>query len=192
MFIPLVIFSSLLVALLRGGRLTNLAHLPLRHFWVLFLPLVLQLIAFSPLGDVTVSGVSLARVLYGASLGLAAFALWLNRQLPGVVWIALGLFLNCVVILLNGGFMPISAQARAVAGLPPVVGREMNVVPLTQDTILPWLGDILPLPAFIPFATVFSIGDILIAIGGILFIQRSLVPSKQRSSPFTEGERISE
>lgn len=180
MFIPLVILASLGIALVRGGSLSNLAHLSLRHFWVLFLPLLLQLVAFSSLGEAVVSGAPLAQYLYAASLGLAAFALWLNRQLPGVGWIALGLFLNCLVILLNGGFMPVSAAAREFAGLPPVLEREMNVVPMTGETVLPWLSDVLPLPAFIPFANVFSVGDVLIAIGGVIFTQLSLVPPKPR------------
>lgn len=181
MFIPLLIVSSIFVALARGGRPAYLAQISVQRAWLLFVPLLLQLLAFSPIGEIVVFGSPLAQILYTLSLGVAALALWLNRQLPGMVWIALGLFLNFLVIFLNGGFMPISAAARQFAGLPPVVGRDMNVLPMTDATILPFLGDILPLPAFLPFANVFSVGDLLIAFGGILFTQRSLVPPKPRS-----------
>lgn len=180
MFIPLVIIASLIIALARGGRFGNLAQIELRYFWLLFVPLLLQVIAFSPVGDLVVFQVAVAQLLYIASLGLAAFALWLNRQLPGIRWIAVGLFLNFLVILLNGGFMPVSAAARQFAGLPPVLAREMNVIPLTDTTLLPWLSDVLPLPAILPFANVFSVGDALIAIGGVIFTQRTLVPPKPR------------
>jgi hypothetical protein len=99
----------------------------------------------------------------------------LNRHLPGVFWIALGLFANILVISLNGGFMPVSLAAREIAGLPALTARQNNVVPMTDTTLLPWLGDILPLPAFVPFANVFSLGDVLIAIGGVIFTQRVLM-----------------
>jgi hypothetical protein len=182
MFIPVLMVASVVVALLRGGRIQALAQITVKQMWLLFVPLLLQLVAFSPLGEFGVLGYPLAQLLYALSLGVAALALWLNRQLPGIGWIALGLFLNFVVIFLNGGFMPLANEARVFAGLPPVTGRDMNVVPMTDATILPWLGDVLPLPAFVPFANVFSVGDLLIAFGGIVFTQRTLVRSKGRST----------
>ncbi|HZQ07847.1 MAG TPA: DUF5317 domain-containing protein [Anaerolineae bacterium] len=176
MFILSITILCILIALARGGRLANLALLPVRFIGLLFLPFVLQLIAFSPIGDRLVLGIPLARYLYTVSLGVAVIVLWLNRKLPGVVLITLGLCLNFLVIALNGGFMPVSASAREFAGLPPLTGRDNNVIPLTDSSWLPWLSDTLPLPAFVPFANVFSPGDLLIVIGGIIFTQRALVP----------------
>lgn len=178
MFILLVILVSVLIALLRGGRLQNLGELPVRYLGLLFVPLLLQFIAFSPLGELPVFETPLAKFIYAASLGIAVVALWLNRRLPGVIWITAGLFLNFLVIALNGGFMPVSASAREIAGMKPIDAREMNVVPMTAATLLPWLGDVLPLPAFLPFANVLSIGDLLIALGGIIFTQKTLVRPK--------------
>jgi hypothetical protein len=186
MFIPLVIATSILIALARGGRFSNLSQLRLRFVGFLFAPLVIQLVAFSPLGDRSLFGASLAQYLYIASMGLAVVAVWLNRHLPGLKWIAAGLFLNSIVIGLNGGVMPSSATAREIAGLPPLVGRDMNVVPLNDSTILPWLGDILPLPSFVPFANVFSVGDLFIVIGGIIFTQRALISPRRKIDQFPE------
>lgn len=187
MFIPLVLVTSLLVALARGGRLANFARMPLHHIWLLFLPFLVQLVAFSPPGDIIVAGAPLAQYLYAISLVLAAVGLFLNRQLPGVIWIALGLALNSIAILSNGGFMPVSGSAREFAGLMPLTGRELNVIPLTADTRLPFLTDILPLPSILPFANVFSIGDILITLGGVIFIQ-SIVPSKPQTE--TQADKV--
>ncbi len=178
MFILLVLAASLLIAILRGARVSDLANLRLRYAGLFFLPLLLQIIAFTPLGEALVLEAPLAHLIYVASLGLAAFALWLNRHLPGVKWIALGLGLNALVILMNGGFMPVSPAARAMAGMAPLTGRDNNVIPMTDATVLPWLGDVFPLPAFLPFANVFSIGDVLVALGGILFTQ-SIVPRQR-------------
>lgn len=181
MFVALIITTSVLIALARGGRLTNVTHIPLRFLSLLFVPLLLQAIAFSPIGEVRILELPLAQLLYSASLGLTALALWLNRHLPGVVWIALGLLLNFVVISLNGGFMPVAPRAREFAALPPLTGRDKNIVPMTDSTLLPWLADILPLPAFVPFANVFSAGDLLIVIGAVIFTQMILVPPKRRT-----------
>lgn len=178
MFILSLTVLCILIALARGGRLANLALLPVRMIGLLFLPFVLQLIAFSPIGERLVFDVPLARYLYTASLGIAVIGLWLNRKLPGVVWIMLGLSLNFLVISLNGGFMPVAAAARQFAGMSPLAGRDNNVVPVTATTWLPWLSDTFPLPAFVPFANVFSPGDLFVVIGGFIFIQRALVPPK--------------
>lgn len=175
MFVPLVLVLSVIIAFSRGGRLQNLARLEPRYIPLLFIPLLLQIIAFSPVGDLPLQGGPLARWLYAASLAAAVLALALNRHLPGVSWIAAGLALNFAVIALNGGFMPVSAGARDLAGLPPLTERDKNLIPLTDATVLPFLADILPLPRGVPFATVYSPGDILLALGGVIFIQRSLV-----------------
>lgn len=178
MFIPSVIVLSVFVALLRGGRLANLMPLQVKYIWLFFVPLLLQIIAFTSWGDIPISGVPLARYLYAVSMLIAIVGLVLNRHLPGVLVIAAGLALNFIVINLNGGFMPVSAAARQFAGLPPLTGRESNVVPMSDSTILPWLTDSIPLPPFLPLANVLSPGDLLILIGGIIFTQRALVPPK--------------
>jgi hypothetical protein len=182
MFIPLVLGASLLIALARGGRVTNLAQIPLHHIGLLFTPLLIQLVAFSPIGDMLVAGTPLAQYLYATSLAVAALALAFNRHLPGVVWIAAGLALNAIAIFANGGFMPVAASAREFAGLPPLTDRDLNVISTTDSTRLPFLTDILPLPAFLPFANVFSIGDVLVTVGGVIFIQ-SIVPPTRRTEP---------
>lgn len=187
MFVPALFLLSIGMALLRGGQLKNLLTLNIRHYELFFVPLLLQIIAFTPFGDMQVDSVLVAPVLYALSMGFAALALWFNRHLPGAIWIVLGLFLNFLVISLNGGFMPGSAAAREIAGMPPLSGRTMNIIPLSDTTILPFLGDILPLPKGIPFANVFSIGDILITVGGIIFTQVALVTPKAQSAGAQKG-----
>lgn len=178
MFTALIIITSILVALARGGRFSNFARLEFNHIWLLFLPLLFQIIAFSPLGDYLILDTPIAKYLYFLSMALAAVALWLNRRLPGAPWIAAGFALNFLAISLNGGFMPVSETARQIAGQAPLLGRDKNTIPMTSSTLLPWIGDVIPIPGFLPFASVFSLGDLLIAIGGIIFIQRALVLPK--------------
>jgi hypothetical protein len=55
---------------------------------------------------------------------------------------------------------------------------------MSSDSRLPWLGDILPLPSWLPRANVLSIGDVVLAlgVGGWIFasVMRSPDPVGQR------------
>lgn len=181
MFILIILIAGLIVAFMRGARLSTLNDLQPRTLWLFFVPLALQLIAFSPLSDLPQFGETLVKVLYLASLAIAAVALALNRHLPGLVWISAGLTLNVIVIAANGGLMPVSPDARQFAGMPALTGPNLNVAPMTPQTVLPWLGDILPLPPWLPLANVFSVGDVLVTLGGLIFTQTALVPRQADS-----------
>jgi hypothetical protein len=43
-----------------------------------------------------------------------------------------------------------------------------------ERTLLPWLGDVFVLPRPLPFANVFSIGDVLIGLGAVWFLVRAM------------------
>lgn len=178
MAILFVLAAGVGIALLRGGNPDNLTRLNPRYLWLFFLPLGLQMIAFSPVGSSPEFGLTLVKAVYLASMAIAALALALNWRLPGLIWVAVGLMSNFAVIASNGGLMPVSASAREFAGMPPLTGPNLNVLPMTPDTLVPWLGDILPLPSWMPFANVFSVGDVLITVGGLIFIQKALVPTR--------------
>jgi hypothetical protein len=91
--------------------------------------------------------------------------------------LAVGLGLNLVVILANGGFMPLPVEtARSL--LPQAVFDQLQVgsrlgsgskdVLLPQSSIVfPWLADRFSSPAGFPRPFAFSLGDILIAAGVI-------------------------
>jgi hypothetical protein len=49
-----------------------------------------------------------------------------------------------------------------------------NSALMGPGTALPWLGDVFLLPRPIPFANVFSIGDVLIAVGIAWCVARSM------------------
>jgi uncharacterized protein DUF5317 len=85
---------------------------------------------------------------------------------------AAGVLLNIVVVVVNGGHMPQSQEARIaaavsaerVAGLASEPGWR-NVAPMTSETRLAWLGDVLPEPNWLPLHNVMSLGDVLLASG---------------------------
>jgi hypothetical protein len=71
-------------------------------------------------------------------------------------------------IIANGGYMPVSPDALAAMGRLPKEGYS-NSVPRT-DVVLGPLTDIFTMPAWVPMANVFSVGDILIGVGAAIAI----------------------
>ena len=110
LWLALVLFIALVIAVLRGGRLVNLGDIELRGWWLLFIALGLQAGTNWLPEDSTTLGVSMMLFSYVLLLVMV----WLNRSKPGM-WIAgLGVLANLTVIALNGG-MPVLAGAAEVA-----------------------------------------------------------------------------
>jgi hypothetical protein len=97
--------------------------------------------------------------------------------------VALGAISNLLAITSNGGFMPADAGALATAGLDGA-GDHTNSVVLEDPAFRP-LTDIFAIPAGMPFANVFSIGDVLLGVGIIVVIASAM---RRPSSIATEGE----
>jgi hypothetical protein len=174
MLLLYAIIAGLVLGRLDGGRLSALAEVHFRWWGLALGGLAFQLLLFSgPLADrVGAAGPA----LYMAST-LAVFAAMLrNRQLPGFGILALGACLNLVAIAANGGYMPSSpdawVQLNGVAQLP--ITGYTNAALAGAHTLLPFLGDIFVLPRPLPFATVFSIGDVLIGVGAATFLIRTM------------------
>ena len=111
---------------------------------------------------------------------------------------ALGISLNIIVVVANGGFMPQSPQARLAAkGIPLIVdgapARLLNVVPSGPDSRLTVLSDIIPQPRWLPTANVVSIGDLLLsaALAGWAFqMLVSARPARIRDTNTSSSEGL--
>lgn len=175
MFLLWAVVLGLLIGLLRRGRLANLAKLELRGLWLILAALVIQLLIF-PLGPrepIIRAGTAYLHLL--SYLCLLAF-IGLNWRYFEFRIMGAGLALNLLVIAANGGYMPASAGALRRAGLEAVAAtleqglHHGNTVLMGPQTRLNFLGDILYLPAAIPLANAFSVGDLLLALGLVLLL----------------------
>ena len=128
---------------------------------VVFAGLLSQVILFIPAVAERVG--DLGPWLYVASTAAVLAALLRNARIPGLPVVALGAFSNLLAIVANGGYMPASPAAMA-AGRKGAA-RGLLQQPLTTDPVLAPLTDIFALPTWLPFANVFSIGDVLIGVG---------------------------
>ena len=97
--------------------------------------------------------------------------------------VGIGLGLNLLVMLANGGLMPITWEALHKAGLTGLaLGSEPGSrIVATKDVLLPreqthlWiLSDILVIPAQFPIRSVCSVGDVLLAGGIFWLFQRTM------------------
>lgn len=177
MFILLILGFSLILALLRGGRLDQLAVLPLRWRGVILTGFLIQVLVFSDFWQGQSDLRAVTQFAYVLSLSLLLLALVANLRLPGLPLIMLGFCLNFTVIALNGGYMPSSAAARALVGLSHLEPGQVasNSIGMGPGTRLDFLGDNFAIPRGFVFPNVFSIGDVLIAIGAFYLIQRAMV-----------------
>ena len=157
----------------------QIAAIPLHSFWLAGLALVLQWPLLQTKGG-SVQSVQAQQVLFLLSLLMLLIFVWRNRQLKGIQIVGLGVICNLLVILVNGGWMPITPQtlAHINPGTVPEqwpaqvhYGYSKDIILLRQQTKLWALSDILVLPPPFPHPTAFSWGDLLIALGIIVLLQ---------------------
>lgn len=152
------------------GHLAALAHVKVRLWPIALIGLAFQVLLFS--SPLAAAVGRLGPSLYVASTTLVLMALVINIRQPGFWLIALGALANFTVILANGGQMPASPEAFAALNGLPVVPTTVfsNSVIAGPGTPFYFLADLFVLPRPLPFANVFSIGDVLIGVGGAWFI----------------------
>jgi hypothetical protein len=166
-FILLAVPVGIALGYLIGGRLGRLSEIRFEWAWLAATGLAVQILLFStPIGDSFRGGVGEA--IYVASTGMVLVAVWRNLRIPGLALVALGAISNLAAIVANGGVMPTTPEALAAAGLDPREGFSNSAI--LDDPALAPLTDIFALPPWLPFANVFSIGDVLIALGIVLVI----------------------
>ena len=158
---------GLLVALVCGGRVGRIAQLRLRALWLFFLAFGIQVVAFPFAFLPWTTGEDAAKVLWLVSYGCLLVAAVLNRRIVGAQIVALGMALNLVAILSNGGRMPATPEAMAGAGLDFDV---MHNSVAAADPNVPWLVDRFAAPGWLPLTNVFSVGDVVIAIGAFVLV----------------------
>lgn len=175
MFILYAVPIGLIAGALLGGRLEAIAETRIRWWPVAIVAFAVQVLIFGPLDRVVGAA---GTPLYLASTIAVVGVVLLNRRIPGLVVVAIGALSNLAAIVANGGLMPADAGALALAGLDPSEGFTNSVV-LERPALGP-LTDIFALPDGVPFANVFSVGDVLIGIGIAVAIAASMQPERGR------------
>jgi len=168
-FILYGLVAGVLAGLILGGRIDGLAAVRFRLAPIAVIALAVQIGLFLPLADPLQDDVT--RAIYLASTAAVAIVVLANLRLTGVPLIVLGSGLNLAAIAANGGAMPASPSALASLGMG--VGGNTNSVVVEHPALEP-LTDLFALPAWLPLANVFSVGDVLIGIGVAVVIAAAM------------------
>jgi hypothetical protein len=188
---------ALVLAAINGRSLAGLTRQPIA-WWPLGLAAFGAELALTitPLGQHPI-GVAWGSMLWLVALsGMAAMLgrnAWLRSSAARWGWAvaAGGVLLNVLVVAINDGHMPQSQEARVAAGasVERVSGLASepgwrNVSVMTDQTRLPWLGDVLPEPAWLPVHNVLSVGDLLLAGGLGAAVYLATARGSRRLKPF--------
>lgn len=165
-FILYAVLVGVIAGLLTGGSASRLGDLRFRWAPLIVAGLAGQVLLFSTsLGDVL--GPAAPAVYVASNLAVLA-AVWRNLDIPGLGLVLVGGMSNVVAIVANGGYMPAGEAALAAVGRLPQGGYSNSRL---VDAVVAWpLTDVFVMPAWLPEANVFSVGDVLIGVGAAVAI----------------------
>ncbi|HHX77524.1 MAG TPA: DUF5317 domain-containing protein [Firmicutes bacterium] len=167
---------GILIGWLRGGKISNIALKPVYLGSLVFIAFFLQsLLNYGAARlELPVQAAYYLRLL--SFLLLLIFA-YVNRERPGLLLAGAGVFLNFLVIALNGT-MPVSPRGMTAHQVDALTAGSSALHSLiTSETRLSFLGDVLPLAYK---GQSISIGDVLISLGLLYFFQRSMRYKKKK------------
>lgn len=195
----MILIIGVLAGLVAGLARSWLRQLPyrvpqVRWAWLVLFAFIPQFVAFvfPPTRDI-IPDEWVSIVLVGSQ---ALLLIWVagNLKIPGVWFLGLGLFLNFLVITLNGGLMPI--RPELVERLIPqaaegfwVVGERLGVgkdiVLTVEQTRLWFLSDWFLLPDWLHYPMAFSIGDVIVSLGAFWLLW---APSAEQPKDVEESD----
>jgi len=153
---------------------------------VAFIP---QFVAFFlPTTRVAISNEFASVLLVSSQVLLLLFSL-LNLKKISFIPIVVGFLANFIVIVLNGGWMPISPETihRLVPNAPSTLYTLGQRLGYGKDVVLPesrmifsFLADRFVTPQWLHYPVAFSLGDLLISAGVIWLLWSLGGPEKQK------------
>ena len=163
----------------------------LRALWLVIIAFLPQLLFFY--FPATRSGIPDGWVAAGliSSQGILLIFCWLNRQVHGVWIMGAGLVLNLLVIVVNGGLMPISPQTAsrlvsqsALQNVPVGTrfGYSKDILLLPENTHLAWLSDRFVTPGGLLHPLAFSLGDVVVSAGVFWLLMFQGIPWRGRTN----------
>ncbi|MCU1367038.1 MAG: hypothetical protein JWL72_4232 [Ilumatobacteraceae bacterium] len=168
-----------------GADLRRLVDLPIKHLWMVWLALTIQVGVLWLLADHVKGWVG--DVGHMATCALVGAFAYVNRRVPGILIMCAGEGLNLIATAANGGRMPASPSAwRTVGGATTTSFIDSGPV---ANPRLPVFGDIFAVPKGWPLADVFSIGDVMLVLGLMWLLYRGCRPPlEERSRPYASRE----
>ena len=174
-----IIIISIIIGLLRNGKLSSLSQISLKKTELIVLACLIQ-------GGIIFLGSKEIKFVLDYSPYMIIFsyivlllAVWYNKTLKGIKIIALGIIFNFIVIVANGGHMPVLLSSLYKAGLNDFAlvlkeGTYITHVLISEKTLFRFLADVIPLSPPSPDPSVVSAGDFLMFYGVFSLIQNAM------------------
>lgn len=185
MFIEPTIIS-VIIAKLRGGKFKKLENVHIKGWFLLILAGGIQI----TLSILNGRNTSFANMIiedyfiyfYALSYILLILAILLNISKSYMKIFLFGIILNCIVIFSNGGKMPVAVDGIKGADNASIELKASDIKhePMTENTKMSFLGDIIRIPPPYPLAKILSIGDVFLMCGVFVFFQKSMTDKSRQ------------
>lgn len=177
------LLASIVIGLIRRGNLMGLADIPLKKIEGVFLSFALRYLPLVLKGELFEIAARYNTLLVAVSYLILLYVLMINWRIKPLRLVTFGVLLNFIVILANGGKMPVSVPAATAVGLHDLIPlltdpKYLYHTAVSGSTKLTYLGDILPLPPPYPKPRVFSIGDLAMGLGVFFTLQKAMLGKK--------------
>lgn len=182
MFIELILLS-VIIGLIRGGKLSRFKDINFKKMWLFILALVIQYFLVSKnlieefhyfdKIDIYIKQliiISYVLLFIGIIVNLRYKSLW--SVLTGSV-------LNFIVLVANNWKLPILEEGLELVGLDTLLPLYTQIV---EGTKFPILGGIIIVSKPYPFPRIFSIGDLIISLGLFILIQEIMLSDRGNSN----------
>jgi hypothetical protein len=167
MVLGLPVVLAIAAALVFGGDLRRLSGLRLRRIELFYVAIAVQLVAFPFAFMPWRVSDAVARALWLASYAALCCGAVANLRITGVPIIGAGMAANIIAVVANGGHMPALPRALHDAGKSYVVQYNSAA---SATPHVSWLVDRWAVPDWLPVGNVFSVGDVVIAIGVMVLV----------------------
>ncbi|MBU4228381.1 DUF5317 domain-containing protein [bacterium] len=183
-----IIIISIIIGMLRNGKLSSLSQISLKRIELIVLACLIQagLTFLGPKKVKFVLDYSSYMIIF--SYIILLLAVWYNKKLKGMKIISLGIIFNFIVIVANGGHMPVLLSSLYKAGLNDFAlvlkeGTYVTHTLITEKTLFRFLTDVIPLSPPFPDPSVVSAGDFLMFYGVFSLFQNAML--KKELNPET-------
>lgn len=167
------IILSLIVGYIRGGRIIELAKIPLKRVELIVLAVILKFGA-DYLAGMGFSWINKYNLYIQITCYLMMFIFFIfNYMIFGMKIISVGTLFNFLVIIANKGYMPVWSKVLSKAQITFLAsGKSTTHTLMVAQTKFKFLADIIYISPPYPFRQLISIGDIFISIGVFVLIQK--------------------
>lgn len=152
-----ILAIAMSLSLIFKKNIWNPLNTDFKWFYLVFIPFALELfVVLKDPGDISGYITSIAYLI------LAVFCI-VNWRVRGFPFVTIGVLSNSLVVLVNGGKMPVSKYALLLAGLPPTMIDAKHVF-MGNNIVFPFLADVIPIN-FLNLHYACSVGDLMVYTG---------------------------